>query len=105
MSVKEEFIRKNCSGSSEAFAERFWAAVEAGDKYDECPFAKTGFKLLDLPELPTVVIGPDGKCVCTKEKRCLNVDRHDGNRCSVDDLRKLSNEASSRRAYQSGNDW
>jgi hypothetical protein len=36
--------------------------------------------------------------------RCLNVDRCDGNRCTLEELKKLNAEARSRRAWQSGGD-
>ncbi len=103
--TKEEYVKKYLSGGSREWAEAEYARVMAGDHYDECPFKATGFSLQTFDELPPVIIGPDGKCVCTKDDRCLNVDRRDGNRCTLAELRLLNDQARARRAWQSGGDY
>jgi hypothetical protein len=75
------------------------------DGYERCPLTAAGFTLYHFSELGTVVIGPDNRCVCTKESRCRNVDRRDGQRCTVNDLKQLDREASARRGRQSGEDY
>ncbi len=75
------------------------------DKYETCPLAAAGFKLASFTELPTMVIGPDGKCICTVSDRCLDVDKRDGQRCTMEQLRSLDQQAISRRASQSGDGW
>lgn len=72
------------------------------DKYEVCPFKAAGFRLLCLDELPAIVIGTDGKCVCTEASRCLDVDKRDGLRCTEEQLRQLNRVAMGRRAYQGG---
>lgn len=76
----------------------------ATDKYTECPLKAAGFKVEYFSELGTLVIGADGKCICTIDKRCMNVDKRDEQRCTVEQLRQLNREASYRRGYQSGGD-
>ncbi len=76
------------------------------DMYEKCPLTVAGFSLWPFRELGTVVIGSDGRCICTKEGKCINVDKRDGMRCSLAELKQLNNEASRRRAWQSGGeDW
>ncbi len=75
------------------------------EKYKECPFKATGFKLIELPELPPIIIGADDMCICVEGDTCMDVDKRDGLRCSLNHLKKLSREAVSRRAWQSGADW
>lgn len=95
-----ELLQKQ--GRSLAAAERESEAIIAGDRFDECPLMAAGFRLEGFVELPTIVIGPDDKCICTKTGRCLNVDRRDGCRCTLTELRLLDSQAISRRARQSG---
>ncbi len=76
-----------------------------GDRYDECPFKATGFRLVKLSGLGSIILGPDEKCVCTTGSKCLDIDKRDGMRCSLKQLEKLSDEAVMRRAWQSGGDW
>ena len=71
------------------------------DRYKEKPHQ---FKLVKLQELPAVLIGPDGKCDCTSEDRCIDNHKMHKNRCTLKELEQLSSEACSRRARQSG-DW
>lgn len=75
------------------------------DKYDDCPLKDAGLFMVHLSELPAIIIGSDNKCICTKDQRCLDVDKRDGMRCTLDQLKQLSAEAVSRRARQSGDDW
>ncbi len=100
--TKEEYVKKHLGGCSEGFADAEWARVQAGDRLDECPLAAAGLQLVKLSELPAFIIGHDGKCICTKDDRCMNVDRRDGCRCTLEELKRLSSEASRRRAWQSG---
>lgn len=102
--TKEEYIKKHLGGWGPEAAEHEYARVMAGNRYEECPLKAAGFRLVSLSDLPTVVIGADGKCICTKDQRCLNVDRHDGERCTLEDLQRLNSEAIRRRAWQSGGD-
>ncbi len=74
------------------------------DKYPTCPLDEAGFYIATFVELPTVIIGPDGKCICTIDQTCRNVDRRDGQRCTLAELKQLDREAISRRAWQSGRD-
>ena len=74
------------------------------DKYIECPLKVAGFKLEHFTELPSMVIGVDGKCICTVGKRCMDVDKHDEQRCTLEQLRQLDQQAMRRRAWQSGED-
>lgn len=74
-------------------------------KYPACPLKAAGFTLVELSDLPPVMIGPDGRCICTTEKRCLNVDKRDGLRCTLAQLQQLNREAINRRAWQSGGDY
>ena len=105
MLAREEYIKKYLSGWSPEAANREYDRIAAGDHYEECPFKATGFRLIHLRELGSFLIEPDGKCICTKDQRCRNVDRRDGNRCTLEELRKLDEEAQRRRAWQSGSDW
>jgi hypothetical protein len=75
------------------------------EKYKECPFKATGFKLIDLPELPPMIIGADDMCICVEGSHCMDVDKRDGLRCSLKQLKQLSDDAVRRRAWQSGEDW
>ncbi len=72
------------------------------DRYDECPLAAAGFRLANFAELPSLIIGPDGKCICTKTVPCLDVDKRDGLRCTLEQLRRLDEVASARRGWQNG---
>ncbi len=74
------------------------------DRYKKCPLTEAGFKLIKLDELPPMIIGADGKCICTADQRCMDVDKRDGQRCTLWELERLSNQASARRSYQSGED-
>lgn len=71
------------------------------DRYPEKPHE---FKLTKLHELPAVLIGPDGKCDCSVNDRCINPHKTHKNRCTLKELEQLSREAIARRAWQSG-DW
>jgi hypothetical protein len=71
------------------------------DRYPEKPHQ---FKLVKLQELPAFLIGPDGKCDCTSTDNCIDNHKRHKNRCTLKELEKLSSEAVSRRARQSG-DW
>ncbi len=102
--ITREDIALMLSGWHESARTREVEAVMAGDRYDDDPLKAAGFRLRRFDSLGTVVLGPDGKCICTKLRRCLNVDRRDGNRCSESDLEKLNDEAYHRRAYQCGGD-
>lgn len=75
------------------------------DKYKECPLKAAGFRLVDFVELPTMIIGPDGMCICTENDRCRDVDKRDGKRCTLEQLKSLDSVASARRGWQSGSDW
>lgn len=74
-------------------------------KFHECPLALAGMRLETFTELPTMIIGLDGRCICTKSSRCIDVDKRDDDRCTLRHLRQLDSEAMSRRARQSGEDW
>jgi hypothetical protein len=74
------------------------------DKYEECPLKTAGFKLETFLILPPMIIGSDGKCICTVKDQCLNVDKTNQQRCTLQELQKLDAEACNRRAWQSG-DW
>ncbi len=91
-------------GWSRDAAEREAVIISKGDRYDDCPLEAAGFRLESFAELPTVVIGPDGKCICTKHNRCRDVDRRDGNRCTLEDLKRLDAQARDRRSWQSGDE-
>lgn len=69
------------------------------DRYKEKPHE---FKLVHFQELRSILIGPDGKCDCCTNDHCLNSHKMHKNRCTLEELKKLDSEASSRRAYQSG---
>lgn len=69
------------------------------DRYKEKPHP---FKLVHFQELRSILIGPDGKCDCTSEDKCINRHKTHKNRCTLKELDQLDSEASSRRAYQSG---
>ncbi len=72
------------------------------DRYLECPLATAGFRLQTFSELPPLIIGADGKCICTHASHCMDVDKRDGNRCTLAQLRDLDSQAVRRRAWQSG---
>lgn len=71
-------------------------------RYLTSPLKTAGLRLEHLSELGAIVIGPDGCCICTRDDRCLNVDKCGPDRCTLEELQKLSLEAIRRRAYQSG---
>lgn len=75
------------------------------DKYEKCPLKEAGMSLETFRELPAMIIGADGKCICTVGDRCIDVDKRDDMRCTLQQLRALNSQASSRRARQSGDDW
>lgn len=105
MLTKEEYIKKYLSGWSPEAAGLEYERVMVGDRFDACPLGEMGFRLIHFSELPTVVVGPDDKCICTKDRRCLNVDRRDGNRCTLRELQQLNTDAMNRRARQAGEDF
>jgi hypothetical protein len=72
------------------------------DRYEQCPLKAAGLRLVTFSELPTVVIGPDDKCICTEADRCLDVDRKTRDRCTLKELKTLNSQAIFRRAWQSG---
>lgn len=72
------------------------------DKYKTCPLKEAGFRLETFSELPPMIIGPDGKCICTESDRCMDVDKRDGMRCTLKELQTLDHVARCRRAWQSG---
>jgi hypothetical protein len=72
------------------------------DKYERCPLASAGFSLHTFTELPALVIGPDGRCICTADRPCLDPDRRDGKRCTLEQLRQLDLHAAARRGWQYG---
>ena len=72
------------------------------DKYELCPLTAAGLALVTFAELPALVIGPDGKCICAKNQPCMDVDKRDGQRCTLEQLRQLDAAARRRRACQSG---
>lgn len=72
------------------------------EKYDECPLKAAGFTLHYFHELVAQAIGPDGRCVCTKDQRCQNPDKRGQERCTLEELKILDREAVARRAWQSG---
>ncbi len=74
------------------------------DKYETCPLKAAGLSLHTLYELGTVVIGPDGKCICTVGQRCMDVDKKGETRCTLEELKTLNSQAERRRSWQSG-DW
>lgn len=95
-------LRLREKGWQEPALSREVEAILSGDRFNECPLEDAGFRLEKFSELGTVVIGVDGKCICTVEDRCLNVDKRDGLRCTLAQLRQLNSEAESHRAWQSG---
>lgn len=72
------------------------------EKYTDCPFKGTGFTLEYFKILPSMIIGSDGRCICTVDKKCVNVDKSDNNRCTLAELRLLDQQAMTRYAWQSG---
>lgn len=72
------------------------------DFYDECSLKAAGLSLYHTQELGTLVIGPDGKCICVKGEQCINTDKRGDQRCTLEELRRLDDWAYSRRAWQSG---
>jgi hypothetical protein len=72
------------------------------DKYTHCPLKAAGFTLHRFSELGTIVLDKEQKCICTVNKRCMNVDKYDGQRCSLKQLQQLNDEAIRRRAWQTG---
>jgi hypothetical protein len=52
--------------------------------------------------LGSFIMGPDNKCTCTINQYCPLRKTGEEPRCSTEELQKLSNEATWRRGYQSG---
>jgi hypothetical protein len=98
----EEEIDRLCNYTATKEVDLVVPSKPNNEKYDECPFYKTGFKMVSFDILPSTIIGPDGRCICTKDKACLNVDKRSGERCTEAELDRLDREAVSRRNYQSG---
>ncbi len=105
-----EDVNKRCSFIAKLnelgapYQEHPYSKVEVfytDDRYKEKPHQ---FKLVRLQELPAFLIGPDGKCDCTSTDNCIDNHKRHKNRCTLKELEKLSSEAVSRRARQSG-DW
>ncbi len=95
--AREEVLRR-LGGWQEPALSREVEAVLNGDRYNECPLEVAGFTLARYDELGTAVIGPDGKCICTFRKGCLDVDKRDGMRCTRQQLEQLNYDAVIRRA-------
>lgn len=98
----EEKIKATLPGWYDPALSRMVSAVMNGDFYDECPLKRAGFTRVHLSELGTIILGPDGKCICTTAARCTNCDKVDGVRCTEKQLEQLNYEAAQRRARQSG---
>lgn len=75
------------------------------ERYLQCPLRAERFSLVHFTELPSMVFGPDGHCICTEDSKCVNVDKRTPDRCSIADMEKLDREAVIRRAWQAGEDF
>ncbi|MGH7175124.1 MAG: hypothetical protein ACREGR_02060 [Minisyncoccia bacterium] len=101
--AREEILHR-LSGWYDPALSREVEVVLNGDRYNECPLKAAGFTLERFSELGAIIIGPDGKCICTYKNGCMNVDKRDGMRCTRQQLEQLNCEAGRRRAWQSGGD-
>lgn len=71
---------------------RIKKTLEISDKYLQCPLKQAGLTLIRFSELGPQILGQDDKCICTVDKKCINPDKKDNKRCTLEELEKLNTE-------------